>query len=854
MTISKTIGSEVKKRGVFLARQLAKDLASPILTSDILDVQLLVIEAAESEEPIEYIFVLDRDDKVLAHSFKEGFPEELIEKTILGAGQDYSIQRLNTERGIIFDIGVPILKDGLGSVHMGISEVYINNSVADIINPLSLTIVAFLIVGGVIISVFVFSITNPIRKLTEATDALGRGRFDGNIKIKSKDEIGKLSESFIKMAEDLKTVDKELREREKEATERSRFIESIVNLSPDILYIYDIVEKRNIYSNDGTERILGYTSEEVREMGDTLLPTLMHPDDFNSYLNDTLPEYSRVRDGEIISHVFRMKNKSGEWHWLNCREIIYKREPDGVPRQILGVIHDITERKQAEDLIVRSESFLAESQKIANVGSWEWDIGTNEVNWSDETFRLAGHEPRSFKPKVEDFRSMLHEDDRKAVFKLIEDTLEGRADYFINHRIVLPDGEIRYMVTQGEVQRDTDGRPVRMVGTMLDVTEQRRLEEQLRQSTKLDAIGTLAGGIAHDFNNMLHAILGYAELLESKLAKNETLRAYVNMIITTTERAANLTQSLLAYGRKQIIQFKPTDIHTVILNMEKLLSRFIGEGIEIEMNLPEKPLFIMADSHQIEQVLMNLAINAKDAMPNGGHFVINSETIAMDNEFIKVSGFGKPGEYVKITVTDNGLGMDRATRERIFEPFFTTKEYGGGTGLGLSVIYGIIKQNNGYIDVYSELGEGTTFSIFLPLIDQAIKEDAFELDLPIRDGTETVLLAEDDEQIRWLLKSALEQYKYRVIDTVDGEDAISEFTKNKDDINLSLLDVIMPKKNGIEVYEAIKKFKPDSKVVFMSGYPADYLEKKGLRQKEILISKPVAPSVVLRTIRDVLDK
>jgi PAS domain S-box-containing protein len=846
MTISKTIGSEVKKRGVFFASQLAMDLASPILTSDILDVQLLVIEAAGSEELIEYIFVLDRDDKVLAHSFKEGFPDELVETTILGTGQDYNIQRLNTERGIIFDIGVPILKDGLGSVHMGISEVYINNSVADIINPLSLTIVVFLIMGGVIISVFVFSITNPIRKLTDATNALGRGRFDGNIKIKSKDEIGKLAESFIKMANDLKTVDKELREREKEATERSRFIESIVNLSPDILYIYDIVEKRNIYSNDGSEKILGYTSEEVREMGESLLPTLMHPDDFNSYLNETLPEYPKTGDGEVISNEFRMKSKSGEWHWLDCREIIYKRKADGVPLQILGVIHDITERKQSEEYLKESETrnkALVESMpdmmfRISSDGTLlDYKAAKNIMPLVSAENIIGGN-----------VNEIMPEDiARRAAFHIAEALKTGEIQIF-NYEIMTED-----ILTYFEARIIKSGED-EATAIVRNMTEQRRLEEQLRQSTKLDAIGTLAGGIAHDFNNMLHAILGYAELLESKLAKNETFRAYVNMIITTTERAANLTQSLLAYGRKQIIQFKPTDIHTVIHNMEKLLSRFIGEGIEIEMNLPEKPLFIMADSHQIEQVLMNLAINAKDAMPNGGHFVINSETIALDNEFIKVSGFGKPGEYAKITVTDNGLGMDRATRERIFEPFFTTKEYGGGTGLGLSVVYGIIKQNNGYIDVYSELGEGTTFSILLPLIDHAIKEEAFELDLPIRDGTETVLLAEDDEQIRWLLKSALEQYKYKVIDAVDGEDAISEFSKNKDDINLSLLDVIMPKKNGIEVYEAIKRFKPDSKVVFMSGYPADYLEKKGLRQKEILISKPVAPSVVLRTIRDVLDK
>jgi PAS domain S-box-containing protein len=394
-----------------------------------------------------------------------------------------------------------------------------------------------------------------------------------------------------------------------------------------------------------------------------------------------------------------------------------------------------------------------------------------------------------------------------------------------------------------------------VVGTLLDITEHSKLEEQLRQAQKMEAVGQLAGGIAHDFNNMLTTIIGFGSLMRMNMSKDDPLMSYVEQILTSSEKAANLTQSLLAFSRKQIISPKPVNLNEIIRGVEKLILRLIGEDIEIKSKLIDKDLIIMADAGQIEQVLMNFAANARDAMPRGGRLVITTEIVKLDNEFIKTHGYGKPGIYAVISVADTGMGMDENTKERIFEPFFTTKELGRGTGLGLAIVYGIIKQHDGYINVYSELGKGTTFKIYLPVIESEIENIELEEYAAPAGGSETILVAEDDADVSKLIKTILEGYGYKVIEAVDGEDAVFKFIENKDKVQILILDVIMPKKHGREAYEEIKKISPDIKAVFMSGYTADIINKKGILEEGIdFISKPILPDDLLRKVREVLDK
>ncbi|MBN2466569.1 MAG: response regulator [Deltaproteobacteria bacterium] len=384
--------------------------------------------------------------------------------------------------------------------------------------------------------------------------------------------------------------------------------------------------------------------------------------------------------------------------------------------------------------------------------------------------------------------------------------------------------------------------------------EKEQLAEQLRHAQKMEAVGTLAGGIAHDFNNILTAIIGFGSLIKMKIDKGNPLRIHVDQILASGERAAYLTQRLLAFSRKQIINPRPLDLNAGIRNLKNLLTRLIREDIELKLLLSNEDLIVKADSGQIDQVLMNLVTNARDAMPEGGTLTIATASVELTQNSLEPDGDGTPGRYAAFSVTDTGIGMDDKTRERIFDPFFTTKEIGHGTGLGLSMVYGIIKQHGGLIDVVSSPGKGATFKILLPLLDMQAEADPSKKQQRVTTGTETVLIAEDDESVRKLTKEILERAGYQVIEAADGNDALKRFGELHDKIHLLLLDVIMPQKNGKEVYEAIRRIRPDIKVLFISGYASDLILKKGIIEEGLqFISKPVTPEALLLEVRKVLD-
>lgn len=416
-------------------------------------------------------------------------------------------------------------------------------------------------------------------------------------------------------------------------------------------------------------------------------------------------------------------------------------------------------------------------------------------------------------------------------------------------------GELFWERLSASPVRDVEGKITHFIGISEHITERKKLEEELRHSQKLEAIGRLVGGIAHDFNNILTGIIGFAGIIQMKLRKDDPLRDHVEQVLEAAGRGASLTQSLLIFGRKQIIHLAPVNLNEIIEKVDKLLSRLIGEDIEFRAAISKKELMIMADSVQVEQILMNLATNARDAMPDGGMLTIETSREKLDKEFVKMHGYGEAGDYAVVSVSDTGMGMDAKTRERIFEPFFTTKEAGKGTGLGLSIVYGIVKQHNGYINTYSEVGKGTTFRIYLPLIKMKAGEIKPEEPVVSVTGTETVLVGEDDATVRKLSKTLLETFGYKVIEAVDGEDAVEKFMENKEKIQLVVLDLIMPKKNGKEVYDQIRKAEPRIKTLFMSGYTADDTKKTGILEEGLdFVSKPISPSAFLKKVREVLDK
>lgn len=417
------------------------------------------------------------------------------------------------------------------------------------------------------------------------------------------------------------------------------------------------------------------------------------------------------------------------------------------------------------------------------------------------------------------------------------------------------------------LSKNSTGKVVTAIEILVDSTEKKNLEEQLYHSQKMESIGTFAGGIAHDFNNILTAIIGYAQITGMSMDRDDPQRLNVDQILQAAERAAHLTQSLLALSRKQRLDKKSVDLNEIVRRMERFLLRIMGEDIELKTGLNpcssaigkgQNRIMILADQGQIEQVLMNLATNARDCMPKGGVFTIATSETELNREFITAQGYGIPGKYGLITVTDTGTGIDDETKQRIFDPFFTTKEVGKGTGLGLSIVYGIIKQHDGYINIYSEPGAGTTFKIYLPISTNKMEEITEEKILTpeyLQKGSETILVAEDSDTVRELIKFTLGRQGYTVIEAVNGEDAVNKFIANKDNIQLLLFDIIMPKKNGQEAYDVIKELKPDVRALFISGYSYDIIREKALIGEDLpLISKPVSPVVLLQRVRDALDK
>jgi signal transduction histidine kinase/ActR/RegA family two-component response regulator len=445
----------------------------------------------------------------------------------------------------------------------------------------------------------------------------------------------------------------------------------------------------------------------------------------------------------------------------------------------------------------------------------------------------------------------VHPEDRDRFLAFREKQISETVEEF--YRIVRPDGSIRWIYDRGFPIRDAEGKLYRVAGIAEDITAHREMEEQLRQAQKMEAVGRLAGGIAHDFNNLLTVIGGYSQMLLDGTQTEDPKREKLEQIVSAANRAGALTKQLLAFSRQHLIEPKLVNINHLLTNMEALLRRIMGEYIRIETSLLPEAGYIKVDPHQLEQVVMNLAANARDAMPNGGLFRIETK-MAEAAEMPTEGSLGGPGKCVELRISDSGCGMDKRTLERAFEPFFTTKGVGKGTGLGLSMVYGIVRQNQGTISVYSKPGQGTVFELRFPTASEGEEEAELSMDLPLKTAaTETVLLVEDEPAVRGLVRGALEQLGYAVLEAADGYEALRVIEHHESMIHLLLTDVIMPLMNGHELAMRMKSIHPDIKVIYMSGYTDDTLAFHGITQTEIdFIQKPFTQSELREKLRAVL--
>jgi two-component system, cell cycle sensor histidine kinase and response regulator CckA len=617
---------------------------------------------------------------------------------------------------------------------------------------------------------------------------------------------------------------------------------TLVEKSSEILFLGN-AERKRIYVSPNITKILGYTVEEFLT-GNRV--DFIHPDSVN--LGESARSWVLGHPGESITFEARNRHKDGSWRWFESTARNLLEEPN-VNAMVMN-LRDITERKEAEEALLASETQYRTIVENSLVGFYI--IQDNLFRFVNKRFcEIFEYTYEEIVDKLSPITS-AHPEDRKMVEENMAKCLTGHATKIeYEFRGLKKDGTVINVKALGS-STAYNGRPA-ATGTIIDVTREKTLESQLRQAQKMEAIGTLAGGVAHDFNNILTALTGYGTLLQMKLDKENPLRHYVDQILSASMKGANLTRSLLAFSRKQPIVLNPVNLNSIVKGTEKLLRRLLTEDIIMKTFLTLDDSTIMADPTQIDQILFNMVTNARDAMPQGGTLTIETKSVILDKEFVTIHGFGSPGNYALLSISDTGVGMDAIVKEHIFDPFFTTKEVGKGTGLGLSTIYGIVKQHNGYITAYSEPDTGTTFRIYFPITSSSVETDRSSSE-SVRGGNEIILVAEDNKEVRHLIKNILVEFGYTIIEAKDGEDAINKFNKEKT-VDLLILDSVMPKKNGKAVYDEISATHPHIKVIFTSGYTRDVVLDKGIEDKRFnFIAKPLSPKELLIKVREILDR
>jgi len=628
--------------------------------------------------------------------------------------------------------------------------------------------------------------------------------------------------------------------------EREELFQLIGDNVADMIAVVDM-EGNRLYNSPSYHKVLGYTDEELR--GSSSFDQI-HPEDRNR-VRDAAIEAQRTGVGKPLE--YRIRHKDGTWRVLESNASVI-RSSGREPERFVIVNRDITERKEAAESLRLTESGFRSMIEDAPYGIFRAAVDGTLLRANPALQRILGYE---------EIHELLKANLERDIFQTAAD--------FHGLRELLDSGN-EFKDVEVELKRK-DGKPItaRCTGRRTtsehysvpcfdvfaeDITERRILERQLRMAGKMEAIGRLSGGIAHDFNNLLGVIIGYSQVLKRKLDAGSALLEHAEEIEKAGQRAASLTRQLLAFSRQQVLTPATLNLNDMVTDMAKMLPRLIGEDIAVSTSLYADLGMVKADQSQIEQVIMNLAVNARDAMPEGGKLGIETANVELDQAYVWQHAGAKPGRYVRLTVIDSGVGMDTATLAHIFEPFFTTKEVGKGTGLGLATVYGVVKQSGGYIWVDSEPGRGASFQVFLPRVEESDITVASAAPLSEKiEGSETVLLVEDSEPLRKLTQSFLASHGFRVLVAQNGEEAMHVEEQHKGKIDLLLTDVVMPGMNGRVLSERLLPKQPGMQVLYISGYTDSFIAGHGvLEQGVALLHKPFTEDALIGKVREVLDK
>jgi len=641
---------------------------------------------------------------------------------------------------------------------------------------------------------------------------------------------------------------------EEELRESKRFAESIAENAASQIYIYDIINHKSIYTNRNAAESLGYSKAQIYEMGDNLLPTIIHPEDMPR-VRQQLTRFAEVSDNRIYDVEYRVRDVDGQWRWLWARESVFKRSPDGAVWQIMGTAQDITERKEIEEALQQQQTKLQVLFDLLPAMIWFKDTKNRILRANKRAADASGKkveeiEGRSTMEIYPELADKFYADDLEVI-------RSGTPKLGVIERIQNREGRGMWMQTDKVPFVDPSGSVAGIVVMAQDITDRVRLETQLIQSQKMDTVGKLAGGIAHEFNSILTAIIGQCELLLNDLPVESALSRNVCEISKAAGRAATLTRQLLAYSRKQMLKPEILDLNGILSGMGGMLSHVMGEAVDIRVVPAPGLASVRVDAGQMEQVIINMVINARDAMPNGGKLTLETMSVTIDSDMTARNPEMKPGDFVMLAITDTGTGMSEEVKAHIFEPFYSTKGAGEGTGLGLSTCYGIIKQSGGHINVYSEPGLGTSFKIYLPQVEALVKvpaPDPGPLALP--HGNETILLVEDDPALREMATTLLQRLGYTVLAAANGIEALSlKKQRNTGHIDLLFTDVVMPHMSGKELADRMQSLYSHTRVLFTSAYTGHSIIHQGVLNKDVpMLQKPYAPSALAIKVREVLDK
>jgi two-component system, cell cycle sensor histidine kinase and response regulator CckA len=631
----------------------------------------------------------------------------------------------------------------------------------------------------------------------------------------------------------------------RQLVDREELFHLISENAADMIAVVDM-EGRRIFNSVSYQKVLGYSPAELQASSGF---EQIHPDD-RERVKRAAAEARRTGVGKTLE--YRLRHKNGSWLVLESTSSVIQNA-DGQPEKLVIVNRDVTERKKADESLRRLETGFRSVVEDAPYGIYRANTAGRFLQVNPALKKMLGYETTE---------ELLDKDLPGEIFRYPE-------EYQRLTELLIRTEEIKDLEMEWK-RKDSTPITVRCSGRRVneengglayfeafaeDVTEKRILERQLRMAQKMEAIGRLSGGIAHDFNNLLGVIIGYSRVLKRELGASNPLAEHALEIEKAGQRAASLTKQLLAFSRQQVLSPAILNLNTLASDMEKMLPQLLGEDIEVSLVLDPKLGNVKADQSQLEQVIMNLAVNARDAMPDGGKLKIETSNAELDQAYVRNHPGSKIGSFVLLAVTDTGTGMDAATLTHIFEPFFTTKELGKGTGLGLATVYGIVKQSNGYIGLESAIGKGTSFQIYLPRYAGQAVADELKTDSPdnLR-GSETILLVEDSEPLRKLAKSFLDSRGFQVLSAESGEDALEVAKRFGGPFDLLLTDVVMPGMNGRILAENLLLRQPGIKVLYMSGYTDSFIAGHGVLDPGIhLLHKPFIEEVLIRKVREVLD-